>query len=90
MSTLISANPDAIHTDLGDESVVLLGESGQAFRLNVTARAIWLRLPATRDALCTALLETFEADAAQVRRDLDTVLATLLGQGLVHESAALA
>lgn len=76
-----------LETDLTTEMVAIDGNSGTAYRLNESARAIWQRLPAARADLVTMLMQRFEIDSARAAGDVDLALQTLVAAGLVEQRA---
>jgi len=75
-----------IETNLEDELILLDPGSQEMFSLNESGRAIWRRLPATRDALVEMLLAEYAVARDQATHDVDTLLAALTAAGLVGQS----
>jgi hypothetical protein len=81
-------NPQVLFTELDDGTGVLLNlETKFYFTLNRTAVFIWKTLAehpkTTRAALTSALVTTFQVDAAAAERDLDALLQEMVDDGLV-------
>ena len=77
-----------MHTDLGDELVLIHGLTGHSYRLNATARVAWLNLPTSAQALGEVLAKKFEVDSSRAHRDALGVLETFVAQGLVNMQSA--
>ncbi len=73
-----------ITTDLGSEVVLLHPDTQQMFTLNEAGRAVWLALPATREALLAHLVGTFDVTPDEAGEDLDGLLERLDRAGLVR------
>ena len=87
MSRVFIRNDSVLETDLTTEMVAIDGNSGTAYRLNESARLIWLRLPAAKAELETALMHHFGIDAARAAADVERSLETLVAAGLVEQAS---
>lgn len=79
---------DAVtHAQVEDEVVLLNLEDGIYFSLDAIGARIWDLLTAgtTRDRIVAAILAEYEADPAEVERDVDAFLDQLLARRLVRE-----
>ena len=78
-------SPDVIGRRLDDRFVVVNLKTNRIYELNRTAAALWELLEAETDRseLAPAMLERFDADPAEVRREIDDTLRTLADAGLV-------
>jgi hypothetical protein len=83
MPATLHPHPEAMQTDLTEHLVVVHGQSGAAFRLNATARELWLALPATRAQLVELLSGRYGIDTGQAATDVDAALETLRAAGLL-------
>ena len=74
-----------VETEIDDETVVMLLDSGDFFSLRDTARAVWRLLDGRRDraAIIAALAESYDAPPAVLAADVDAFLAELEGTGLL-------
>jgi phosphatidylserine decarboxylase len=74
-----------VASEVDGEVVILDVESGHFFQLNGVGSSVWQRLesPMTLGALCTAMLDEFEVDAAQCRSDVRAFAAKMLDRGLL-------
>lgn len=77
-------DPDVLVTDLGDELILMHAGRGLMYGLNATGRAAWLALPATTEAVGTALSKAFAVAPDQAQDDARTLLADLAAQGMVR------
>jgi hypothetical protein len=78
------ASPDVIATDLEHEVVLLDPRNGEMYALNATGRSIWFALPArSPDELANMLTTRFDVGRVQALRDVQSLVATLQGAGLV-------
>lgn len=68
------------------ESVLLHRESEYYFGLNTTGTAMWqtITTAATVEDACRALLDTFDADPATLRADVDALIEQWATHGLVR------
>jgi hypothetical protein len=79
--------PDRVaRTDVSDECVLLDLERGQYYSLNpVGRRMLELLLHEADDSLVVErICHEYDIDAESVRRDLETLIADLTGQGLLE------
>lgn len=84
-TTLLTRNPTAIGTPMGD-TVVLLDARGEYLELNPVGVAVWeaIETPRTLGALVTQLAAEFGVAGDVVRRDVRTFLETLSARGLLR------
>lgn len=77
--------PDVIGRRLEDRFVLVNLQTNRIYELNHTASALWELLEAETEpsALAPALLEQFEVDPDQLRREVDDTLKALTDAGLV-------
>lgn len=71
---------------MDEETIVVDPRSREVHLLNGTGARIWdlLEAPSSVDELCQALDDEFDgADAAELRREVETFLADLSAKGLV-------
>ncbi|WP_288413665.1 PqqD family protein [uncultured Sphingomonas sp.] len=82
--TVIQRAPDCIHTDVGDEAVLLGGDAYVA--LNPVGKAIWHHIaePIALDTLWQKLAAAYDAPVATIERDTAAFLATLRTQGMIE------
>ncbi len=78
-------SPDVIGRRLDDRFVVVNLRTNRIYELNRTAAVLWELLEAETDRsqLEPAMLERFDADPGEVRREIDDTLRTLADAGLV-------
>ena len=78
-------SPDVIGRRLDDRFVVVNLRTNHIYELNRTAAVLWELLEADTDRsqLEPAMLERFDADPDDVRREIDETLRTLADAGLV-------
>lgn len=85
---LLAAESRVVLTELNDGTGLLLHLGSKLyFTLNRSGVVIWkalVRGGATRGALIGLVRETFEAGAANVERDLDSLLDEMFAEQLVH------
>lgn len=92
MHDRLQPNRDVILTELGDGTGVLLHLSTKFYyTLNATGVGVWKTLQSaksgvTRADLADALTRQFRVDAETAARDLETLLAELIGEGLVERA----
>ena len=76
---------DVIVTDLAHELILLDPRKGQMYRLNETARRVWLGLPALRaNDLASVLMSEFEVPPERACADVKALLLELTRAGLVE------
>ena len=84
-SVVLRPSPDVIFRELEGEAVLLDLASGRYFGLNAAGTRIWMLLESgstVRDA-AAALAAEFEADAEQIGRDVEDLVAELTARGLL-------
>ena len=76
---------EVVVTDLAGELVLLHLGSGSYFGLDAVGTRIWHLIAQSRstEAVIPLLLQEFDVDEPQLRRDLDALVAQLLAQGLL-------
>ncbi|MHB8634684.1 MAG: PqqD family peptide modification chaperone [Thermoplasmatota archaeon] len=77
---------DALHSDLGDETVLLHMGSGTYYGVEGVGGRIWQALsePRSEEELVKAIMAEFEVDEPTCRRDVKAFLADLQSEGLVE------
>lgn len=79
---------DVVWSDLGEEVVMLNLATGTYFSLNGIGHRIWnlIAQQTSADEVVMSLAEEFDADAAQISRDLDSLVRELEAEGLLASS----
>lgn len=82
---VFTATDRQVSSDLGGEVVILDLEGSKYYGLDGVGARVWALLSEPRSVaeLQQALLDEYEVDADQCRRDLETLLAGLESRGLV-------
>jgi len=78
--------PAVLCTDLSGEAVLLDSSTRALFTLNETGQMIWHSLEAGLDAAVAKVVERYEVDPSEARRDVLDLVGELLELGLVRES----
>lgn len=81
----VSVSDDVIARDLAGEAVLLHLGTGTYFGLNAVGTRIWhlLAQHKSTEAVLPLLLQEFDADEQQLRRDLDALVGELLAKQLL-------
>ena len=76
-----------MEAELGAELVALDPDAGTCFGFNEVATSVWhaLAQPRSVEELSALLLQEYEVDPEQCRRELHELLNDLEGRGLVHK-----
>lgn len=85
---LLAKQPDRFtETEIDDEIVVMHLDTGEFYSLTGTAAAAWRLIDGTRDrqALLTALTQTFDGDKEDIANDIDEFLSRLKEVGLLAQ-----
>lgn len=84
----VRASPGQVHTELGEETVILDTAEGVYFGVEDVGAWIWRRIqePVRVDELHADLVERYEVAAEKSRRDLEAFLEELLDRGLAEVS----
>jgi hypothetical protein len=87
MTTYIRNNK-TLSVRLHDELVMMDIEKGKYFSLNLVATNIWelLEKPISIDGLCKLLMNEYEVDVAQCRKEVEEHLGEMVKLGLVLET----
>jgi hypothetical protein len=88
MSITYHRHPDALHTDLIDELIVVDGSTGHSWRLNASARKAWLCLPTTAEQLAEVFRQAYGLAAEDALRDARAALEEFVGRGIAVGEAA--
>jgi hypothetical protein len=72
--------------EVDGEVMLMHAAEGRWFALDDIASDIWRRLeqPMTLEALCAGLARDYDADAGQIRRDVESLLLTLHTHNLIE------
>jgi hypothetical protein len=83
--TSVRLSADVIFRDLEGEAVLLDLASGHYYGLNAVGTRVWMLLESgsTVDGAAAAIAVEFDADPAEVARDVDELIADLAAKGLV-------
>ena len=78
---------DVILRDLAGEALLVHLGTGTYFGLDATGTRIWHLLAehGAREKVVAPMLQEFDVEEAQLRRDLDALIAQLLEKGLLEE-----
>jgi hypothetical protein len=84
-STTVVASPAQVSTTLGDEAVILGGDSGQYFGLNQVGARIWelVQQPVQVARICAVVCDEYAVSAEQCERDVLDLLRELRAKGLL-------
>ena len=82
----VARSQDHLSADIGEQIVLMSVHQGKYVGLDTIGAAIWRRLeqPLSVADLCGQLMEDFEADPAQLRRDVSVFLTYLHRHGLIE------
>lgn len=85
LATTIRRNADIMHTELGDEVVMMDIDAGAYFGLDVVGARIWslVEQPATLSAVVDQLLTEFDVDRAQCESSVREFAGELVEQGIL-------
>ena len=83
---IVCAHPNQVHSEMGEDVVVLSMQRGAYFNLNPVGAFIWKKIqtPVSTQALRDAVLEEFEVPARECERDLLEILTELKDNGLLE------
>lgn len=84
--TKVRAKKGILHTELGEEAVLLNLDSGVYFGLNPVGRLIWQELEdsATLSHLIAKVSQTFDQSPQDVENDVFTFVSELDANGLIE------
>lgn len=84
---IITPSPEVLAADLGTEVGLLEVRSGLYYSLAEVGVRVWqlIQNGISRDDLVSALLAEYDVEAAELDHDLDTLLRSLIREGLVVE-----
>lgn len=88
-SLLYSRHPEVLAAPLGPDETALLGAARENYYgLNGPGTRIWelLEAPRTFDEICTILMDEFDVDVQECRRDTREHLVELVANSLVTET----
>jgi hypothetical protein len=89
-SNRVRIAPDVLFRVVGDEAVLVNLNTEMYLGLNAVGARMWSLLGSSRsiEAACDALIEEYDVDAAELRRDLAVFVDQLLDQKLLEPVAA--
>lgn len=81
----LEPNPDLVFTVVDEEAILLEQTTGKYYSLNKVGTRMWVLLAeeGRLEAVYERLLTEFDVDPAQLRRDLEKLVAQLLENGLL-------
>lgn len=81
----LKPNPDVVFTIVDDEAILLEQTTGNYYGLNRVGTRMWSLLAeyGQLDKVCEQLLDEFEVEEAQLRKDLEAIAAQLVEKGLL-------
>ena len=81
----VEATSEQVSAELSDEAVILNMADGIYYGLNDVGARVWelLKSPRTINSIVESLLEEFEAEAGQCRKDVFRLLEEMQSRGLV-------
>jgi hypothetical protein len=87
--TIVTANPDAMTSSVGVETVILHFTAGTYFGLDEVGTRIWQLVQTRRSVreIRDTLLEEYDVDEARCARAVDSLLASLAEHGLITTDA---
>jgi len=87
--TIVTANPDAMTSSVGVETVILHFTAGTYFGLDEVGTRIWQLVQTRRSVreIRDTLLEEYDVDEARCERAVDSLLASLAEHGLITTDA---
>jgi hypothetical protein len=87
--TVVAANPDAMSSSVGIETVILHFTAGTYFGLNEVGTRIWelVQTPRSVREIRDTLLEEYDVDAERCDRAVRSLLASLAEHGLITTDA---
>ena len=82
----VVAIPDQVSTDLDGEAVILSLRDSTYYGLNEVGALVWrlIQTPISVRAICAAILEEYEVEAAQCERDVLALLGDLAANSLIE------
>ena len=83
--TIITRNPDCIASEIDGEIVLIDISSSRYFGFNPVGSEIWrlLEEPSSLEALCGAIADLFEGDAARIEQETVSFVELLADRELV-------
>ena len=83
---MVAANPDQVHSAMGEDVVILSMAKGAYYSLNPVGALVWkhIQTPVSTLALRDAILNEFEVDIQTCERDLLAVLNDMKRNGLLE------
>ena len=88
--TVVVANPDAMSSSVGIETVILHFTAGTYFGLDEVGTRVWQLVQTRRSVreICQTLLEEYDVDEERCERAVRSLLASLAEHGLIATHAA--
>ena len=85
-TSIVTRTTDQVSTDLGDESIILVLESGVYYGLDGVGSRIWglLETPINVAQIRDTILDEFDVEAERCERDLRSILEELAANRLIE------
>jgi hypothetical protein len=90
LASIVVASPDQVSADLGGDAAILQLKNGVYYSLDPVGARVWALLAEPR-CICDVeaiLLDEYDVEAAECRRDLFDLLEKLLDAGLIQVRSA--
>ncbi|MGG6296556.1 PqqD family peptide modification chaperone [Leptolyngbya sp. AN02str] len=89
--SLIQASSTQVSSDLGGEVIILSLKSGIYYGLNEVGTTIWnlIQQPTTFEQIFKTVVEDYEVEAEQCKKDLLEILADMRKAGLLEVNHAM-
>jgi hypothetical protein len=86
LDTRVAAEDNVLSREIEGDTVLLSMTRSEYFGLNSTGTRVWqlLQHPCRLDEVCAAIAAEFDVDAAEVQRDVLTVVHDLVAHDLVR------
>lgn len=86
LSSLVIANEGVVACALDGDSALLDLDTSRYYKLNPVGTMVWqaIEKPTSVEALRSMIADAHDVDAETCARDLDTLLESLMGAGLVN------
>ena len=85
LDTIVVAKPDQVSADLGDETIILNGQSGRYYGLEGIGITVWklIQNPISIQAICDGILADYDVEPERCLEDVSSLMTELIDEDMV-------
>ena len=86
LDTIVVAVPDQVSADLGDETIILNGQTGLYYGLEGIGIPVWklIQNPISIQTICDTIQAEYDVEPGHCQDDITSLMVELLDEGMVE------